>query len=126
MLLLAVFLFPFFGITELRGVFGDEKLRKLSFTSRDCGDGHSPDAGFFRAILLELRAECFSNPDPVKAVLALKFSYFCMTVKPLLAQQPLDIFPESRQVLYAQSQLLQSIDRAWVAPTSLSFRSIDP
>jgi hypothetical protein len=34
-LLLAVLLIPFFGFTELRRVFGEDKLVKLFFTSRD-------------------------------------------------------------------------------------------
>jgi len=35
MLILAVLLFPFFAFTELRRIFGGDKLRRLFFTSRD-------------------------------------------------------------------------------------------
>ena len=38
MALLAVLLIPFFGFTELRRVFGEGKLEKLFFTSRNLAD----------------------------------------------------------------------------------------
>jgi hypothetical protein len=41
MVLLAVLLIPFFGFTELRRVFGEDKLVKVFFTSRHAGDGSS-------------------------------------------------------------------------------------
>ena len=39
MLILFVLLIPFFGIAELRAIFGEDKMRKLFFTSRHSGDG---------------------------------------------------------------------------------------
>jgi hypothetical protein len=39
MALLAVLLIPFFGFTELRRVFGEDKLVKVFFTSRHVGEG---------------------------------------------------------------------------------------
>ena len=39
MLILFVLLIPFFGIAELRAVFGEDKMRKLFFTSRHSADG---------------------------------------------------------------------------------------
>lgn len=40
-LVLAVFLVPFFGIAEMRKVFGEDKLEKLFFTSRHAAGGPS-------------------------------------------------------------------------------------
>ncbi len=37
--ILAVLLVPFFGFSELRDVIGQDKLRKLFFTSRNAADG---------------------------------------------------------------------------------------
>ena len=41
MALLAVLLIPFFGFTELRRVFGEDKLVKVFFTSRHAAEGSS-------------------------------------------------------------------------------------
>jgi hypothetical protein len=41
MAILAVLLIPFFGFSELRGIFGEDKLQKLFFISRDLSDASS-------------------------------------------------------------------------------------
>jgi len=41
MVILAVLLIPFFAFTELRGVVGESKLRKLFFSSRDQSEASS-------------------------------------------------------------------------------------
>jgi len=45
---------------------------------------------------------------------------FCSAAPPLFAQETLDLVSGPRDVLYAQSQLLHSIDQAWSLPLTVS------
>jgi hypothetical protein len=53
-----------------------------------------------------------------KFVFLIVFSCTCMPGISLLAQDPLDFASGARDVLYAQSQLLRSLDQSWFAPFS--------
>jgi hypothetical protein len=61
----------------------------------------------------------------LKSVLGLVFGCCCTCATPALAQEPLDIFPGNRDVLYVQSELLKSMDRAWFGFDSASRDPID-
>ena len=55
-------------------------------------------------------------------------AYVCLNARGLLAQQVqvLNISSGPQDVLYAQSELLQSIDEAWFAPLSPAFSATTP
>ena len=61
-----------------------------------------------------------------QVLLVLTLAFFCASPISLHAQMPLSMFSGSRDVLYAQADLLDSIDRAWFAPLPVSDLSSRP